>query len=1789
MPKVMIQRWRNVSVLPLLVGLFMLLLSHTGQAQLSGSYSIGSTGTYSNFSAAVSALTTSGVSGPVSFTVQAGTYTEKITIPAISGASATNTITFDGGTGNAATRVLTYNATSSYTNVITLNGADYVRFRNITIQSTGSSYGTGILFTNSADYNEITDCIISLPTTATSSQQVGIRASSTTGTGSSGDHGSFNLIQGNSFIGGYAGVYWYGSGSSDYTTVQGNKFIDNTLTEWYYYGMRIYYAGGSLVVKNNTAIQRPSGTTSSGYGFYIYYPNNGPEISYNYVHARYGGVYAYRMNYYPSSPVRGRYYNNMMTVDGTSTMYGIYCSYARHSDIAYNSARLISGGNGTGSGTGYGIYHYGESTNYSCNVVNNITSYEGTGTFRPFYNYYYESFNTVDYNLSYRVGSGTTEWRWDGTYYTTLSALKSAVPAQHQSSLEGDPGFFSNVDLHSTSLNAYQKAVPVVGITDDFDGDTRSTTVPCIGADEFTVSTMAYSSSTVTQASTAFAPAGFTDQEIIAIEVDVTGSLSPINATSFCLTTTGTTATADLAGAKIYYTGRTNSYSTSNLFGSVVSPSGTFTINGSQALEGPGTNYFWLAYDIAASAPTGNYVDAQCTSVTVASTAYAPTVTNPTGSRMIIAPMNGIYTINPTGTGSRNYTSFTAAIADLAVYGVGGPVTFEVAAATYNEQPTFIEVAGADATNTITFDGGVGNASTRIIQYNAPQYQAVMTLDGADYFRFRNLTVNSLGTSYGYGFLFTGQADYNEITDCVISLSPSTTNSYNIGICASSTGSYSSYGNHGNYNLIKDNTINSGYYGIRWNGSSSSSTTQSVGNQFIGNTVQDFYYYGMYLYYSAQIKVQDNYVRQRSSGTVTTSSGYGIYVYYPNDGPVVTGNYTEAHYNPMRVYRINNSYTSSANRGLVANNRLVGIGTSTMYGLYVSYAAYADIVYNSVNLFNNTSTCYGLYEYGQSSAYNVKVTNNYIAYDGNGTFYPVYNYYYESQTQFDYNAFWHVGSGSEQWRWDGTTYTSLSSLKSSVPAYHQNTVEGNPYFVAQNDLHSRSHVGYQAGTPVTVVTDDMDGDPRSTTMPCIGADEYPAPPPEYDVAVAKVRWDYATDRWAHREGTSSHEVRVLIESVGILQDIPQVTLVYKVGSAPADIADGVAQTFSPSWANGQAVMTFSQPITGLAAMPSEAVYVRAFHPQDPNVANDVSYDMHEVFIEKVHGFENFDAFQTPFFSYADGLLDLPWKITDNNGGDQVETGLGLGTGGSASIMMNGTVNPADEWIFTPAALLEEAASYRLAFMFNNLGSTPVTMEIAYGPSQDATSMTTFGTFSNIGTGLFTAKDLWVNSGEFGDPYFNTAQGAGGMYYIGIHIITNGTGYTWSIDDIKLDDNPSPPPKIGYALPGTPIAGFINDNSVPIKISVNYKQPGTVNKTFQVATTTNIYGQNGDFLWDVESTTSWIRLTKQTPDPTLQGYNFTPPRPRQFQTFTLSVNPAGLAPGVHMGSVTFYGMLFNDDFLPPNSGLAATNEPFTVPVELHIIDGSGKTGQKSMTATISTPMTPAGSPYPFVDPVTRETIATVTVTGGQIDKMTITTFPNQLPQNIARMLYVMRYWQIQHTGTGWTADIDFPYADQEAAMIADRMQLRGVRQAVPLGAWEDPIFGTTSVSDPLNSSVLVRDFDEFNIGGNIALAHPYAVFGRDNNTAAPTAFALEQNYPNPFNPSTSIAFSVPEETHVRVAIYNGLGMEVAVLVDETMPAGSFETTFDATGLASGTYLCRMTANGFVQTRTMTLSK
>ena len=81
------------------------------------------------------------------------------------------------------------------------------------------------------------------------------------------------------------------------------------------------------------------------------------------------------------------------------------------------------------------------------------------------------------------------------------------------------------------------------------------------------------------------------------------------------------------------------------------------------------------------------------------------------------------------------------------------------------------------------------------------------------------------------------------------------------------------------------------------------------------------------------------------------------------------------------------------------------------------------------------------------------------------------------------------------------------------------------------------------------------------------------------------------------------------------------------------------------------------------------------------------------------------------------------------------------------------------------------------------------------------------------------------------------------------------------------------------------------------------------------------------------------------------------------------------------------------------------------------------------------------------------------------------------------------------------------------------------------------------------------------------------------------FRLHQNYPNPFNPKTNIRFRIAEFGFVSLKVFDVLGNEIATLVNEDKPAGEYEITFDATGLTSGIYFCKLQAGDYNQTKKM----
>jgi hypothetical protein len=150
------------------------------------------------------------------------------------------------------------------------------------------------------------------------------------------------------------------------------------------------------------------------------------------------------------------------------------------------------------------------------------------------------------------------------------------------------------------------------------------------------IPSMEYSSSEAFQNSNNVS-VGVADTWIIGVVVSTEGTSNPLSITGLDFNTNGTTDATDITNAKLFYTGSSNVFSTSDQFGSTINdPNGDFSFSDELELE-EGNNYFWLAYSISEYATTGNVVDAQCTSLDIYSSvdeetnSYTPNPSAPTG------------------------------------------------------------------------------------------------------------------------------------------------------------------------------------------------------------------------------------------------------------------------------------------------------------------------------------------------------------------------------------------------------------------------------------------------------------------------------------------------------------------------------------------------------------------------------------------------------------------------------------------------------------------------------------------------------------------------------------------------------------------------------------------------------------------------------------------------------------------------------------------------------------------------------------------------------------------------------------------------------------------------------------------------------------------------------------------------------------------------------------------------------------------------------------------------------
>lgn len=715
-------------------------------------------------------------------------------------------------------------------------------------------------------------------------------------------------------------------------------------------------------------------------------------------------------------------------------------------------------------------------------------------------------------------GAITTTNGWTQIATGTFNSNGSATALQT---------FFSNINFSMPASTTYGFAVYAAGQRYFTMPTTPATqTFTAGGISIITGASISYGGGAPNGAAPTFTPRGWVGEITFVGAAACTGAPTGTSTSaSDTLVCSGAPTTLDVAGLPGGTTGFSFQLQSSATVGGTYTnlgtsqSSSTFTIN-------PTTNRFYR-------------VSISCSTTTATST--------PIQVRVNPNLPGGTYTINAgAAASSTNFVSFNAAANALSC-GIAGPVIMNVVANSgpYNEQVEFPEILGTSATNTITINGN-GNTLT----YNSTNSadRAGILLNGADYFRINNLIVAPTGT-YGYAIHLTNNADNNIISGCTVNNLLTNTSSFLAGIVISgSLTSATSANSECDSNTIINNTVNGGYYAITNLGKTSPA---SSGNTIKGNTIKDFYYYGIYTSYNDGLLIDSNDISRPNRSTVSTF--YGLYMSTGLTNCTVSRN---------RIHNTNGASTTSTsqmtaiytnsdgtvgNENMVVNNLIYDFnGSGTIYALYNAGGDHVKYLHNTVSLDNISNTSANITRgfYQTTAATGVEIRNNIFTMSRTGTGANTILYFNTptSTINSNYNDLYLVpNSGSSNFigRSNTTDYTTLAAWQGGT-SFGTNSVSVDPLYVsvATGNLKPNSfpldNKGVAAG-----ITKDITNASRSTTTPDIGAYEFVAVVPcnaPSGLTATTVLSSTATISWNVATGATSY--RYVVSTSNITPSIP---------------------------------------------------------------------------------------------------------------------------------------------------------------------------------------------------------------------------------------------------------------------------------------------------------------------------------------------------------------------------------------------------------------------------------------------------------------------------------------------------------------------------------------------------------------------------------------------------------------------------------------------------------------------------
>ncbi len=1015
--------------------------------------------TFNSIAAVSQVLQTCGVNAPVVVNIAPGTYNGALTfIGKIPGSSPINTITFR-GLDSATTKIV--HSASGQRATILLDGAKYLIFRNLTIESSAlSGGGYGVLFTNSADSNSIIRSTIRVAQLTTGfTTFAGVASSGNVlNLNTAGNNGNVLLVDSCTIIGGYYGVNFFNNTT---TKSVGNVVRNTNFINSFYYGVYAYAQNGIIATRNRIT-GSGNGINTFACPLYFVFCDNGINVTKNQCSNQLGGYGIFLSQNNGTLSNRNVIANNMFQLGAiTYTTYGIYDAGNNYTDIAHNSVHNTSGDASYVSCAVYLNYN-NTLTSSNLRMVNNVFSapngamaswIPSTGSL---------STSSILANNNVYFSTSTYPYRIVNTIYQALpnyvTAMAVFVPGLDSLSIWTNPSFLSTTNLRSINPQLDSIGMPIATVVDDIDGVSRSTVAPDAGVNEFAKPNDDAGVIAILQPSQPTI-AGLTNVRVVVRNFGVS------TITSLNVHYTGGGAPVTRAITTSILPGATDTV----LFDSTSGPSSS-----DQRFNFTGASINFKAYTSQPNA----VVDLQNL--------------NDTTFISICGALVGTYTINPAGSGTSNFLSIGDAINRLTCGGVAGNVIFNIASGTYTGQFDLTPIAGTNDTSRVIFRSQTGNPANVIITSSTATAGDNFTvrLRGVSFASFLNVTIRNTNPTNGRVFSINKWTPTNTntnnliIRNCILEGITTTSTSDLLAII------YGPNGDNATNIRIVNNQIRQGSYGV-WMGGQNVINQFTPGLEIDSNNFVQPYWASINLTSRNETKIRNNFFDGN-----TTQGYYGIYMVSISGNTEVSRNNFQLPFSTYGIYISQNGYYGETGVAHIKNNVINMLSTNTQYGIALFNTSSTYTMNNTIRL-NTSSTSFAYYYAGHSTnpsipqvtaSNNVRLFNN-ILWSNNG--YAAYYANFQAITgtlQSDNNLYY--TGGTNLIFSNGLNYTPASFLTFRNALYagsDRRSLSSNINFASSSNLlpsltASNAWAANGRGVQTTFVTNDFTGANRSTMV-----------------------------------------------------------------------------------------------------------------------------------------------------------------------------------------------------------------------------------------------------------------------------------------------------------------------------------------------------------------------------------------------------------------------------------------------------------------------------------------------------------------------------------------------------------------------------------------------------------------------------------------------------------------------------------------------------------------------------------